>query len=286
MVRTADVVIIGGGIIGMSIGYHLVSLHPGLSVVLLEKNAFPGQGSTAKATGGIRCQFSTRINVLLTKASLPTFQNFKEEMGQDVGFRPHGYLFVTADPGRLAVLERNVALQNACGVPSRLVGPEEIRELNPAFRVDDLLGGAFCPWDGSASPADTLAGFQARGRERGLQVLVEHEVTAILVEGGRAKGVRTGRGDFYAGAVVNASGPWCRQVLAGIGLEIPALPYRRQVFAAAPMDGVAGDPPSPSTWTPAGTCTRNRAAPSSWAAPTRTAGRARTRWSTGAAWRP
>jgi sarcosine oxidase subunit beta len=232
MTATADVIIIGGGIAGASIAYHLLQKQPGLQVTLLERNSTCGEGSTGKATGGIRCQFATRINVELTKMGLPLYRNFEAVTGQAIGFREHGYLFVTADPAKVPSMQRNLAMQQEAGVPSQRVSPEECRELFPQLRTDDLIGGTFCPWDASAAPLDAMQGFLSRARERGLQLKLEHEVTDLLVSGGRVTGVRTSQGDFHAGAIINACGPWAARVAKMAGLELRAQPYRRQVFIA------------------------------------------------------
>ncbi len=235
MMRTADVIVIGGGVIGCSVAYHLVKRDGTLRVVLLEREAMLGTGSTAKATGGIRHQFSSEANIRLTQLSLPLYRQFEEETGHSVYFRPHGYLFLTTDAEALAGLRKAVALQQSLGVSSRIISPADAGRLVPGLRTDDLLGGSFCDQDGTAEPAAAVQGFAARARAMGAEVMTGQEVVALLREGGRITGARTDGGDFAAPVVVIAAGPYSAQVAAMAGLEIPARPYRRQVSVAEPI---------------------------------------------------
>jgi len=233
-VRTADVVVIGGGIIGCSIAYHLLARAGRLRVVLLEREAELGTGATARATGGIRHQFSSATLIRLTRLSLPTFLRFEEEFGRSADFVPHGYLFVTAEPDRLEGYRRAVALQRSLGVRSRILAPEEMRDLLPQLATADLLGGSFCPDDGSADPHGALQGFVTRARALGLQVLTRAEVVAIDREGERVAGVRTATERVAAPVVINAAGPFADRVAHLAGVEIPSRPYRRQVLVVEP----------------------------------------------------
>jgi sarcosine oxidase subunit beta len=234
---SADILIIGGGVIGLSIGYHLAR-RGAHGVVVLERAGQVGTGSTAKATGGIRHQFSTEINVRLTQLSLPAFARFEEEMGEPVDFVQHGYLFVTTRADRVDAMRSGLRLQQRLGVPSRWVTPAEAALLFPDLRVDDLAGGTFCPLDGSANPYGAVRGYLRRCRDLGVRVLTDQEVIAIEVTGGRVRGVRTASNTYAAPVVVNAAGPYARDVAAMAGLEIPVHPYRRQVFVMTPISGL------------------------------------------------
>jgi sarcosine oxidase subunit beta len=235
---TADVLVIGGGIIGLSIAYHLArrggSGRP-LRIVVFERASQVGTGSTAKATGGIRHQFSTELNVRLTQLSLPAFQRFEEEMGEPVDLVQHGYLFVTAAERTAETMRKGVALQQRLGVPSRWLAPDDVRAVFPAVRTDDLVGGTFCAIDGSASPYGAVQGYLRRCRELGVQVRVDEAVTAIDVRGGKVTGLTTSRGVYAGPAVVNAAGPRAREIAAMVGVELPVAPYRRQVFVMTPV---------------------------------------------------
>ncbi len=232
--ETADVLIVGAGVVGLSIAYHLARRGP-LRIIVLERAAQPGLGSTAKATGGIRHQFSTEINVRLTQLSLPAFQRFEEEMGEPVDLVQHGYLFVATREEVAEMMRAGVALQQRLGVPSRWVAPAEVRALFPAVRTDDLLGGTFCPLDGSASPYGTVQGYLRRCRDFGVHILLNNEVVGIEVQEGRVLGVRAASGRYVAPIVVNAAGPYARTVAAMAGVDLPVAPYRRQVFVMTPL---------------------------------------------------
>ena len=155
--------------------------------------------------------------------------------GQPIGFRQHGYLFLTADPARLAVLAANVRLQQSLGVPARLVSAAEARELCPPLYADDLAGGTFCPWDGSANPSDALQGFLRAARDLGLAVRTECPATGLVRQGDRVLGVHTADGEIHAGAVINATGAWAPEIGRWAGIELPVQPFRRQVFVANPL---------------------------------------------------
>ncbi|HYG59736.1 MAG TPA: FAD-dependent oxidoreductase, partial [Symbiobacteriaceae bacterium] len=181
----ADVVIIGGGIIGFSIGYHLLQRSPGLSVLLLEREITPGQGATGKATGGLRYQFSTAVNIKLSQLSMPTYLRFEEEFGEDIGLIQNGYLFVTAQEPTRQTFAENVALQRSLGVPAELLTQADLARILPAMKTDDLIGGSVCWEDGSADPYSALTGFWKGMRRLGGQVDFGREVTGFEITAGR-----------------------------------------------------------------------------------------------------
>lgn len=233
--QTADIVIVGGGIIGVSVAYHLLERDPRLAVVLLEKELEVGTGSTSKATGGVRHQFSTEPNIRLTQLSYRYFTDAEAILGHSADFIAHGYLFVTADPRTWAHSVASVALQQRLGVPSQMVTPETMRSFLPQLNVEDLEGGTFCPADGSADPHGLLHGFLARARDRGLTLRLGEAMTAMLRDKDRVGGVATARERYWAPVVVNAAGPSADQVGALAGVEIPSRPYRRQVLVTEPL---------------------------------------------------
>ncbi len=232
---TADILIIGGGVIGGSIAYHLLARDRRLRVILLEKEAEVGTGATSKATGGVRHQFSTETNVRLTQLSYPYFADAERVLGRSVDFTPHGYLFVTSEPRTFEQLKKNVALQQRLGVRSRVVAPVEMKPMLSQLVVDDLIGGTFCPNDGSADPYGLLQGFLALARERGLRVLTAEPVVGVARERERVVGVETLRDRYRAPVVVNAAGPYGDQAGALAGVAIPSKPYRRQVMVTDPL---------------------------------------------------
>lgn len=232
MSETFDVVVIGGGVIGASVAHHLLERAPRLRVLLLEREPGVGTGSTSKATGGVRHQFSTEANVRLTLLSYPYFAQAEERLGRPVDFVRHGYLFVTASPATLESARRGVDLQRSLGVASEVLAPAECGRLLPALVTADLAGGTFCADDGSADPYALLHAFLALARGRGLAVRTGEPVVGVSVSGGRVTGVTTPRGAVEAPVVVNCAGPHGDEVGAMAGVAIPSRPYRRQVLVA------------------------------------------------------
>lgn len=230
-----DVLIIGGGVIGCSIAYHVLRREPTARVVVLEREAMVGTGSTSKATGGIRHQFSSEENIRLTQLSLPLYQRFEEETGYSVHFRPHGYLFVTGSLAVLEKLQEGVALQQRLGVRSRVVSPGEIADFVPGIRTDDLVAGTFCDQDGSAEPAAAVQGFAARARALGAEFRFDERVVGITRAGDRVIGAETTRGTTTSDVVVIAAGPYSAQIAGLAGVDVPAPAFRRQVSVAAPL---------------------------------------------------
>ncbi len=234
--KTADIIIIGGGIIGTSIAYHLAR-KKARGVVLLEKG-FLGEGSTAKCAGGIRAQFSTEINIRFSLESLNTWNHFQEIMGTELDFKKVGYLFLAADEEEWAVFQNNSDLQHRFGIPVELLSPQEIQYRWPYLRVDDLKGGTFCAWDGYAGPYEALSGFTRGARQGGVKIYEQTEVLRILLKGNQVTGVRTLRGDIASPIVVNAAGPFAGEVGKMAGAEIPVQPFRRQLFFTRPFSHI------------------------------------------------
>lgn len=232
--RTADVIIIGAGVIGCSIAYHLLKLDQRLRIVVLEREAMPGLGSTAKATGGIRHQFSTEANIRLTQLSLPIYLRFEEETGYSVNFRPHGYLFVTGNRETLADLQQAATLQRSLNVPTQVISPDEAATFVARMRTDDLLGATFCAQDGTAEPAAAVQGFAAAARAMGARFVMEEAVAALDSDGTTIRGVRAASDTYHAPSVVVAAGPHAAQIAQTAGVTVPARPYRRQVVVGAP----------------------------------------------------
>ena len=234
MIEKADVVIIGGGVMGTSTAYHLAE-RGCQDVVLVEKKQL-ASGSTALSAGGIRLQFSIEANIRLSMESLRVFERFADEFEAEIDFRQHGYLFLATDPATWAEFQTNVAVQHRTGVPVRLLSPQEIGDMAPYLHVDDLLGGTFCPRDGYADPYSVAMGFAKQARRLGVRIREETEALDIKVSEGKVKAVVTNQGEIATPVVVNVAGPWAEQVGRMVGLELPAVPYRRQVFVTAPFD--------------------------------------------------
>ncbi|NVL92651.1 MAG: FAD-binding oxidoreductase [Desulfobacterales bacterium] len=232
---SAEVVIIGGGIIGVSIAYYLAKRGVG-EVVLMERGAM-GQGTTGKCAGGIRTQFSTEINIRFSLLSLKVFERFKEEFGVDPEFRPVGYLFLAGDDRQWAILEANAQLMKTMGLGVELVAPSEIRCRWPFLRVDDLVGGSYTGCDGYAGPYEVLQGFIKGARRLGVMLREGVEVTGIHMKKGRVHAVEVATGErVVTPVVVNAAGPYAARVAAMVGLELLVRPLRRQLFFTDVID--------------------------------------------------
>ncbi|MFG2476088.1 NAD(P)/FAD-dependent oxidoreductase [Streptomyces fagopyri] len=233
---TAEVVVIGGGVIGTSIAYHLA--RAGVrDVVLVERDEL-ASGSTARAAGGIRAQFSDELNIRLGARSLEAFARFAEEPGQDIGLHRVGYLFLLSTPEEVAAFEDGVRLQNTLGVPSRLIDPAEARRLSPLITTDGLLAAAFSPDDGHCTPESVVQGYAAGARRHGATLLRHCEVTGIETRGDTITAVVTTGGRIATGAVVCAAGAWSRAVGAMAGVDLPVQPLRRQIAVTEPVPGL------------------------------------------------
>ncbi|HEV8583959.1 MAG TPA: FAD-binding oxidoreductase [Methylomirabilota bacterium] len=233
MTQTAEVVIVGAGIMGASTAYHLARLGVG-RVVVLERDTICS-GSTALASGGIRHQYANRLGVELTTHSIVTYERFQDEFGVDPQFRRHGYLILIATEDELAVARRSVALQQSLGVSVELLDPAAIRALCPYLHTGDLLGATYTPRDGYADPYLCATAIAARARDLGVDIRQQHEVRGFIRHGDRVTGVTTSDGAFEARAVVIATGAWSGGVGTLAGVDIPIRPHRRHKFMTAPF---------------------------------------------------
>jgi len=231
--KSADVVIIGGGVVGTSIAYQLALKKAG-RVILLEKGQL-GEGSTSRCVGGIRTQFSTEINILFSLESLKMFERFQEEFGVDPEFRRIGYLFLATTSPEMEVFRRNIELQKRFNIPVELLDADEIKKRWPYLRTDDIVGGTFCPWDGYAGPSEVLSGFAAAARRAGVEIHEGVEALGIETKKGNVECVKTREGKIPTGIVVNAAGPYAAAIGEMAGVEIPVKPLRRQIFVTAPF---------------------------------------------------
>ena len=241
MRRTADVVIVGGGIIGASIAYHLTKR--GVRDILVLERDRLGSGSTGKNAGGIRLQFSSEINVKLSQRSLPHIERFADEIGTDPHFHQVGYLFLISEDRDVAAFERSLAMWSRLDVPARRVTAAEAKVLFKHARTDDVRFGTFCAKDGYADPSSMLNGYVARARDAGVTFAEDSAVLAIPCTAGRITGVRTKDEGIRARTVVNAAGPWAGQVAKLAGVALPIEPLRRHIFVTEAVPGLDEDFP-------------------------------------------
>lgn len=241
MVETADVVIIGAGIVGCSIAYHLAA-QGARNVAVVDKDLICS-GSTGKSAGGIRQQFATEANVRLSLESLQMFHRMKEELGIDPEFRQVGYLFMATTPKELDLFRQQAGFQQRFGIPVRILTSDDISKLIPYVRLDDIIGAAYCPTDGYAAPYEVTMGYASAARRMGVTIHEQRLVTGILKGDGRVAGVKTSCGQIHARVVVNAAGPQGGLVGAMAGIDVPVRPYRRQLFVTGPLPEFSPEPP-------------------------------------------
>ena len=232
---SADVVVVGGGVIGTSIAFHLAEA--GTDVCLLERNAL-ASGSTSRAAGGIRAQFSDPLNIALGLESIEAYTRFAERPGAEIDLHQVGYLFLLDREEDLAAFEEGVALQNELGVPSRLVTPAEALELCPLAGVEGVIAAAYSPLDGHASPEAVVQGYAAGARAHGATVATGCAVTAIVAEDGSVRAVATERGVVETEVVVCAAGAWSPELAEPLGVDLPVQPYLREIGFTAPSDAL------------------------------------------------
>ena len=234
--QSADCVIIGGGIVGSSIAYHLTAAGCS-SVLVIERETHQGKGSTGKSMGGVRAQFSTPVNIRMSLYSIPFYASFEERLGHPSGYRPQGYLFMATSEAHLKYLRTNYDLQVKMGLKDvSLLAAEEIARLYPQLRSDDILGGSFCSSDGFVDPNSAMVGFMTRAAQQGARLVRDTEVTGIVRDARGITGVETSRGPVATRQVVNAAGPWAAQVAKLAGVDLPVKPLRRMLVPTEPFD--------------------------------------------------
>jgi len=233
---SADVVIIGSGVVGSSIAYHLVEA--GYSnVLLLEREQHQGKGSTGKSMGGVRAQFSTELNIKLSLFSIEFFRTYDERLGYPSGYKPQGYLFLATNQKHLDYLQTTFDLQRAAGLQTvRQLSAAEISAIMPRMKTVDVLGGNFCSTDGFVDPYSLMNGFTSYALERGAKILRECEVTGIETDEQGVSAVMTSKGTIATRNVVNAAGAWAAPIAKMIGADLPVEPLRRMLVPTEPTE--------------------------------------------------
>lgn len=234
--HNADVVIIGGGIVGSSIAYQLTTAGC-RNVLVIERESAQGKGSTGKSMGGVRAQFATPANIQMSLYSIPFYAEFEETLGHPSGYKPQGYMFVATSPSHLAYLQANFERQKKLGLKTaQLVDAAYISRMLPQLRSDDILGGSFCSTDGFVDPYSAMTGFMAKAIEQGATLWKNTQVTGISVDQRGIAGVATAKGEVSTRTVVNAAGAWAAQVAKLAGLELPVEPLRRMLVPSEPFN--------------------------------------------------
>jgi len=241
--NTAEVVIIGGGCMGASTAYYLAR-NGVRDVVLLEREPMLGMGSTGRNAGGVRHQFSSEANVKLSIESIRLFERFAEEVGYEIDFHQDGYLFLLSTEKDLSDFQRNVEMQRRLGVEVEVLTPNEARTLAPGLEVGGVIGATFCARDGIADPNGVTMGFAKAAQAAGVEICRETAVTGIRTEAARVAAVETTRGTISVPTVVNAAGPYARDIGKMVGLKVPVFPYRRHIFITETLTPVSSVPGS------------------------------------------
>jgi len=234
--ETADVVIIGGGIIGSSLAYHLTAAGCGI-VLVIERETQQGKGSTGKSMGGVRAQFSTPVNIQMSLYAIPFYASFDDRLGHPAGYRPQGYLFCATGDRHMAYLRANYEKQVALGLKdARIVSGDEIRGMFPLLRGDDIVGGSFCASDGFVDPYSAMIGFMSCASEHGAKLWKSTHVTGIGRDARGIAHVETSRGTVATRVVVNCAGPWAAEVAKMVDVDLPVEPLRRMLVPTEPFD--------------------------------------------------
>lgn len=237
---SARVVIVGGGVVGVSIAFHLAEAGV-TDVVLLEAHAL-GSGSTCKAAGGVRAQFSDRVNIELAVRSLEAFRAFDTRPGGQIDLRQVGYLFLLDDAATVAAFEQHIALQNELGVPSRLISPADAAQLSPLISTAGLLAAAYSPSDGHCTPESVVLGYATAARALGARLVTNTAVTGIEPTGDSFR-VRAGQQSVRTETVICATGAWSAEVGTWVGASLPVTPLRRQIVVTEPIEGIPPELP-------------------------------------------
>lgn len=234
--QSTEVAIIGGGIVGASIAWHLVQAGCA-DVMVVEREHSLGKGSTGKSMGGVRAQFTTEPNIRMSMYSIDFYAKFDERMQHEAGYRPQGYLFLAITPNHLEYLQKNVKLQQSLGLETvRMMEAQEVRDKFPELRTDDVIGASFCSTDGFVDPYSAMTGFMERAVDAGVKLWKDAEVVSIERVGGGDFVIKTPRGDISAKKIVIACGAWSAGVAKMLGVDLPVEPLRRMLVPTEPFD--------------------------------------------------
>jgi sarcosine oxidase, subunit beta len=230
----AQVVIVGGGIMGLAIAYHLAHDH-GVSDVTVVEQGYLCSGASGRNGGGVRAQFSSETNVRLMQESIRLCKNFAKQMKINVWFRQGGYLFLARSATNLALLETNVSTQNQAGLPTRMLTPQEASKVVPQLDMNSVVGASYNPDDGVVFPWPFLWGYAECARKLGVDIATHTEVTGIRIRNKTIEAVTTSRGEIKTNTVINAAGAWSPQIAKMVGVELPNKPHRHEICSTEPL---------------------------------------------------
>jgi sarcosine oxidase subunit beta len=231
--RTAETIIVGGGVNGVATAYNLA--RRGMTDVVVLEKSYPGFGATGRCGGGIRQQWGLAENVILARESVRRFENLSAELGFNVFFRQGGYLMLVYDEREYELVNKTIPLHNSLDVPTRFLSPDDITELVPGLNLDGILGGAFCPTDGTAYPYAVLWGYAEAARRLGAQIYNYAEARHVTLRPNGLFQVDTGDDTFEAPRLVNVAGAKTRDIAAQLGIDIPTHPFRHEIAVTEPL---------------------------------------------------
>jgi len=240
--KTAEIIIIGGGVMGASTAYHLAE-RGATDTVLLEKEELFGQGATGRCAGGVRYQFTTKVNIRLSLESLPILEDFFTIFGQKIDYKQVGYLFLLTEPKSVKQFQENVKLQHSLGVKTEWLSGDDIRSRFPMMNLEDVIAATNHPKDGVVDPNGVVMGYINSSKRLGAKAYNNIEVMDIQMKSGKVTGVKTNQGDISSPVVVNAAGPWAGEIGSMAGVSIPIQPLRRQWLTTTALPDLPPDFP-------------------------------------------
>ncbi|WP_031513897.1 NAD(P)/FAD-dependent oxidoreductase [Desulfofalx alkaliphila] len=240
MIKTADAVVIGGGIIGCSTAYNLAKM--GLKKVVLIEEKYIASGATGRCGAGMRMQWGTEPNAVLARDSVAMYETLEEELEYDdsIELKQEGYLLLAYNEKMVEQFHKNLGLQHKLGIPSRWVTPEEIKELVPHINLQGLHGATFCPKDGHCNPFKATDAYAQAAKRLGVEILTYTRVTKLLKEGDKISGVETTKGTILSPLVISCAGAYTRELGRMVGVELPIYPERHQILVTEPVEKLQG----------------------------------------------
>src|SRR5688572_2381889 len=229
----AEIVIVGGGVVGLAIAYYLA--RRGLEDVVVVERGYLAEGASGRNGGGVRQQWSTEINIRLMQESVELCRRFAVDLGVNVWFRQGGYLFLARSAKEVARLERNIAIQNKCGVATRMLDPKGAQEIVPELDLTGIVGASYNPTDGILFPWPFLWGYARQAAAHGVRIFTQTPVSALEPQRGGGYLVHTSRGAIRARRVINATGAWSPKIGQMIGVHIPTYPIRHEICSSEPL---------------------------------------------------
>ena len=230
---SAEIVIVGGGVVGLAIAYYLA--RRGLEDVVVVERGYLAEGASGRNGGGVRQQWSTELNIRLMQESVELCRRFAVDLGVNVWFRQGGYLFLARSAAEIARLEKNIALQNRCGVATRMLDPKQALAIVPELDLNGIVGASYNPTDGILFPWPFLWGYARQAAAHGARIFTQTPVGGLEPQKGGGYIVHTPRGAVRARRVINATGAWSPKLAAMIGVQVPTYPIRHEICSSEPL---------------------------------------------------